>query len=306
MKRSWISRLVLSTCVALPCALSGARVSAQDPAPAQETQQARIDRLVRALNSDDYDARAKAQRELVQIGRAAVPALKEAAKSEDPNLASWAEDTLYQIEQRPRGEEPRQDEPQDELRRGGPQQTPPMPDPDDILKELQKQLPKEFGKLFEQMFGGDKKPADPNQDEERQGEWRPRTRVWTWNNGELREQTPGDDAEARLGLRLGPASAALRAQLGIEGTHGVVVNRVEAGGQAARSGVQLYDVIVALDGRPVRSARDLEPLLAKGGKLDLYRRAQVQSIQVAPAPATPPPAEQPKAPPTGKPKERSF
>ena len=69
-------------------------------------------------------------------------------------------------------------------------------------------------------------------------------------------------AEGRLGLAVRPLDADEARQSGIRG--GLVVE--SAAGPAARAGIQTGDVILALNGTPVKSVEELQALAAKAGK----------------------------------------
>ena len=301
------------TAICMVVALAAPVAVAQD-----ETQQAKIERLVRELGADAPETRDKAQRELEQLGAPAVPALEKATQSEDPEVALRASESLELI----RGGRGRtQPQPQrDETRRpplGNAPQPMPVPDMNELmresLKQLQEQMPPEFREMFElfnELPGRDQDPG-AQRDEERNGADRPRVRVWSWSNGQPNQPRSlgGSEVEQQLGLRSGRTSAALRAQLGIEGTEGLVLNMLVPGGYAEAHGLQRYDVIVALDGRAVRAGRDLAPLLRDGGKVQLYRKAQLQTLEL-PAAGTAEAQPQQQAPqPEASPKqkgERSF
>src|SRR5690606_5677502 len=75
--------------IAAPAPVALAQDGGKQPAPA-EALDARVERLVRQLGDRAYERREQAQRELVAIGRPALPALREAAKSQDPEVASRA------------------------------------------------------------------------------------------------------------------------------------------------------------------------------------------------------------------------
>ncbi|MEZ6183795.1 MAG: hypothetical protein R3F62_02165 [Planctomycetota bacterium] len=249
---------------AFACVACAAVCSAQD-APT-------IDALVRQLGAESSDARDAAQAKLIELGQAAVPALRKATESEDLEVASRAREALAQIGgQRDPVERPQPERP--EL----PPEMPQIPDMDRMLEELQKDLDQQMpdmGKLFEKLFEELQNPGQGNQGQDpNQG----RMRVWTFNN-----QSGGgfSGVSSRLGLALGSPSAALRAQLGIEDRAGLVVNQVLAGGWAEQHGIQLYDVLVRRDGRALKTMNDLNPLLEQGGKLELYRKAKLESVTI--------------------------
>lgn len=295
----------LSTLVLFSGLISASPVLAQDGAPPLgqgAARDARIAELVGKLGDPSFDVREAAQRELIAMGAPALKALDAATRSADPEVASRATEAIARIRQG--GREPRPEpQPRDARDPSLPPDLPPMPDLGDMFKDLEGQLPAEFGEMLKELFRG----RLPGQDEQGEPEERrpgqPRVRVWNWSS-EPRPNTPSGGFDRALGAELAPASAALRAQLGIPGDEGVVINRLDPEGRAAKAGVQLYDVIVGLDGRSVRSARDLRPLVQAGGKVELYRRAQTQTIDVPGPQARPAPAPTP-TPPSGS-GERSF
>jgi serine protease Do len=70
-----------------------------------------------------------------------------------------------------------------------------------------------------------------------------------------------DAAQGRLGLAVRPLQQGEGRAAGIEG--GVVVEDVA--GAAARAGIQPGDVIIALNGRPVKSVEELRAAAGKAG-----------------------------------------
>jgi serine protease Do len=69
-------------------------------------------------------------------------------------------------------------------------------------------------------------------------------------------------AGGKLGLDVRPLSQAERVQVGLNG--GLVVEDVD--GAAARAGIQQGDVIVSVNGTPVKSVEQLRDIVAKAGK----------------------------------------
>ncbi|HOX08586.1 MAG TPA: hypothetical protein PK280_19480 [Planctomycetota bacterium] len=67
-------------------------------ASATPEDKARVDKLVRELASEDWATRENASRELVKLGRTALPALREAARSKDVEVATRAGDALKSVE----------------------------------------------------------------------------------------------------------------------------------------------------------------------------------------------------------------
>lgn len=279
--------------------------SAQDrPAQGAAERDARIAELVRKLGAPDFEAREQAQRELEAIGAPALRALEAATKSEDPEVASRATEAVARIRQ---GRTAERSGPQVEERRPDPRRAPempPLPSVGDLFKELEDQLPPEFSDMFRELFRGRQPGQDERDGVEERRPGQPRVRVWTFPQQDERQATPGTPFDRALGAQVGPTGAALRAQLDLPDGEGLVVNQLDPEGRAAKAGIQLYDVIVGVDGRSVRTPRDLQPLLRAGAKVELYRKAQLQKLDVpAPQAAPAPPAPPQRAPSSG---ERSF
>ena len=76
---------ILSSALLTGCALMPA-VALGMASRGQADRQAEIARLVKQLGSDDYDRREQAERRLVEIGSAAVPALRAVLDDPDPEV----------------------------------------------------------------------------------------------------------------------------------------------------------------------------------------------------------------------------
>lgn len=282
---------------------SGALAQERGQQPTTTTREAKIAELVRKLGDPDFETREAAQRDLVALGAPALPALEQAKKSPDPEVASRATEAIARI----RGGRAEAPPPGPETRGPDPMRNPempPLPDMSEVFKEFEEQLPREFGDMLRELFRGRLPGQDEQEDpveERRPGQ--PRVRVWQWSNeGRPGPASPFDRA---LGAQVGPAGAALRAQLGLPDDEGLVINQLDPQGRAARAGIRLHDVIVGVDGRSVRSPRDLQPLLKGAAKVELYRRAQLQTVDVPAPEAAPAPAPAPTPAPRNK-DERSF
>lgn len=68
----------------------------------QDADAARIDRLIRDLGAQEFEVREKAQKELVEIGPAALPALRKALEDADAERAHRARRAIDEIERRSR------------------------------------------------------------------------------------------------------------------------------------------------------------------------------------------------------------
>ncbi len=64
----------------------------------QDPQEDQIRNLIRDLGSQEYKIREKADKELLMLGKAAVPALKKAAEDKDAERAMRARSLLKRIE----------------------------------------------------------------------------------------------------------------------------------------------------------------------------------------------------------------
>lgn len=295
-------------------AFPGLALSAR-PAAAQEKKDSvgeKIEKLVQKLGADDYKTREQAQKDLIALGRPALPALEKAAKeSSDAEVRARAAEAATSI-RKGLGMSQGQPAPEKEKERNGELEpdeppitdpTPAVPQPklDDVFKNVPKDLPQEILKMLErfqkQLDDMDKEtPNNPGEEKELEiPGGRGKIRTWTFSNA---PRAGKDPVEARLGIGLGPTTAALRAQLSLGPTEGgVVVNELVPGGWAEKSGIQLYDVIVAVDGRAVRTSADLASLIAKGAKVDVIRKSKLEKLDVAGATGQPAPA------PGGEPKK---
>lgn len=99
--------------------------------------------------------------------------------------------------------------------------------------------------------------------------------------------------ELGVGLYVSPVPPAMSAQLRLRRNSGAVVESVIPGSPAEKAGIQQYDVIERIDGRPVKNPQQLPQLIAghRAGdtiKLDIIREAKHQSIDVAIENLTPP------------------
>ncbi len=80
-----------------------------------------------------------------------------------------------------------------------------------------------------------------------------------------------------LGLRVADARSQAAKDPALAGLAGAYVGGVATGSPAAQAGVQVGDVIVAVDGRPVHGADDLQREILRSGRrlaLTLVRRGQ--------------------------------
>ncbi len=121
-------------------------------------------------------------------------------------------------------------------------------DPFRLDEEMERKLDEELGRERPDEGGdrldrGGSRP-EPNPDETF-APWQERTGRTRMNDG----------------LKVEYLSPALRAQLGIDGTEGVLVSEVEAGGPGERAGLRKYDVILRVNDQPVRASLEFRRIL---------------------------------------------
>jgi HEAT repeat protein len=316
-----MKRLLISLALA---GMAGAPVLAQDkPAPKQTeaqkkaAQEQQIADLVDLLGAKEYKVRQQAYQDLVKIGPPAVKALEEAKQSDDPEVAASAAEALaairagHKLPTPKKGKKetrPRTSQPQglDERDLPGLQ---PIPGQDEMLEQLQKQFP-EMRKLLEGMRGGGGKggpqfrllnPDDPmfkelfggrnpfselfgGQDENdpNKPRTRSRSRSFTWSNVPQRRAGPS----GALGVRCRSVTPVLRSQLSLPQRQGLVVHQLLPQSFAKTQGLQQFDIILEVEGKPIRTELDLRGLVAKGGKVTILRKAKRQSLTFTKAPKT--------------------
>lgn len=94
-----------------------------------------------------------------------------------------------------------------------------------------------------------------------------------------------EQARAMLGVRIQEMTGELKEAFGAQGDTGVLISQVLAGSPAKQAGLRAGDVIVAVGGRDITSARGLTDLLegyAPGDKLDIafVREREKRSLQI--------------------------
>jgi serine protease Do len=88
-----------------------------------------------------------------------------------------------------------------------------------------------------------------------------------------------------LGVQIQPVSADIAESLGLKEAKGALVNDPKEGGPAAKAGIKAGDVILAIDGQPVESPKDLARKVAgisAGTKAEfsIWRDGKAQTISV--------------------------
>ncbi len=72
---------------------------------------------------------------------------------------------------------------------------------------------------------------------------------------------PRSERHPRLGVALTQLTPELRAFFAVPGDRGALVAKVEPGSSAARAGVRVGDILIAIDGNPISDARDVKQVL---------------------------------------------
>jgi Do/DeqQ family serine protease len=103
----------------------------------------------------------------------------------------------------------------------------------------------------------------------------------------------GEVRRGRIGITLRDLDPTLAGSLGLERSGGALVGRVAPGSSAAEAGIVQGDVIVAANGRPIRTATDLTNLVGVspiGARLylTLYRNGEEQEVEATIAPVEEP------------------
>jgi serine protease Do len=88
-----------------------------------------------------------------------------------------------------------------------------------------------------------------------------------------------------LGVQIQPVTTGIANSLGLKKAEGAIVDSAQDGSPAARAGVQAGDVITAVNGTPVKDARDLARtigMLAPNAsvKLDILRQGEARTVTV--------------------------
>jgi hypothetical protein len=160
--------------------------------------------------------------------------------------------------------------------------------------KLREVLPKEFGKILDDM-------QERLRDLDRGFQDRPggRSEFWTfrYKDGRWQIERSSDPVVEKVGIRTQPLPPVARAQLSLGDAPALVLEEVRPGSIADRAGLQRYDLVLAVDGKPVETDRDLE-LLARAGDhtVDYMRAGQRARARVSVAATEAPPEEEPAAP----------
>jgi len=96
----------------------------------------------------------------------------------------------------------------------------------------------------------------------------------------------GSVSRGWIGVQIQPVTADIADSLGLKGPRGALVSEPQPGGPAAKAGVLAGDVITAVNGNPVKDARDLARqigALAPGAtvKLTVWRKGEEKIVSLA-------------------------
>jgi serine protease Do len=117
-----------------------------------------------------------------------------------------------------------------------------------------------------------------------------RATLQVWRKGAKRTldvvlaSAPGEAAPTRLGLAVRPLTPGAAREAGVRARAGVLVTAVEPESAAAAAGIQRGDVILEVEGRPVKSVADFERLtrtLRPGQPLSVRLEREGRALYVA-------------------------
>ena len=88
-----------------------------------------------------------------------------------------------------------------------------------------------------------------------------------------------------LGVQIQPVTAGIADSLGLKKAEGAMVDEPQNGSPAAKAGIEPGDVIIAVDGTPVKDARELARTIAMTApntsvKLDILRNGETRTVTV--------------------------
>ena len=98
-------------------------------------------------------------------------------------------------------------------------------------------------------------------------------------------QKSGHVTRGWLGVQIQPVTASIADSLGMKKAEGAMVDAPQNGSPAAKAGIEAGDVITAVNGTPVKDARDLARTIAtmapdSSAKLDIIRQGEPKTISL--------------------------
>jgi len=96
-------------------------------------------------------------------------------------------------------------------------------------------------------------------------------------------KTSGHVTRGWIGVQIQPVTASIASSLGLKKAEGALVDEPQSGSPAAKAGIQSGDVITAVNGTPVKDARDLARTIGAMApnasvKLDVMRNGEAKTI----------------------------
>jgi serine protease Do len=95
----------------------------------------------------------------------------------------------------------------------------------------------------------------------------------------------GRVSRSYLGVTIQNVDQSLAKALGLKDTQGVLLSDVSANGPSAKAGLQRGDVVLSIDGKPMRTTGQLRNTVATAGvgkrvELEIWRRGEIKKVQV--------------------------
>jgi serine protease Do len=102
----------------------------------------------------------------------------------------------------------------------------------------------------------------------------------------------GKVSRGRLGVTVQEVNATLADSFGLDRPHGALISSIDAGGPAAKSDLQVGDIILKYNGTPIEHSQDLPMLVAdapvgKSASIEVWRKGSAKTLSVATAEAKP-------------------
>ena len=271
----------------------------------EEADDEALERSIDDLGSASFEVREKAMQTLRDAGEGAIPLLEKAKEHADPEVR-WRAGALRKAmrNETRQGSGP-QDDPREFARRflefgnldldgdGKPDIQIDFPDVEGLRKQMlenhkalreqmdrmrQRRLPSVRIPRFELDFGNGRARG---------------FRVQTNPDGSVTMEkleggrwVPANERSRRAyGMKLAAPGEALRAQLSIPKGTGLLVEEAEEDGDAAKSGLQKYDIILTVNGEKVTAVSDFEEKMGEtpegeDARLEVIRKAEKVTVEL--------------------------